>query len=126
MHRSRVQCVILDVPEPELASARDFWAAALGASPAPVPHEPQFTSLIGASSRLAVALQSVDDAPRMHFDIDTDDVDAEVGRLVALGAIEVSQWLDCHVLRAPGGHLLCVVPVAGDHEEFKAQARVWP
>ena len=46
--------------------------------------------------------------------------------LVALGAVQVSQWLECHVLRAPGGHLLCVIPVHSDPGAFKAQATTWP
>lgn len=40
-------------------------------------------------------------------------------------ATAVSRWLDCHVLRAPGGHLLCVIPVASDPELFAATATRW-
>jgi hypothetical protein len=29
-------------------------------------------------------------------------------------------------MRAPGGHILCVVPVHSDPELFAAQATVWP
>jgi hypothetical protein len=29
-------------------------------------------------------------------------------------------------LRAPGGHLLCVIPVHSDPDAFKAQATTWP
>ena len=50
----------------------------------------------------------------------------ETARLLALGAVQVSQWLECHVLRAPGGHLLCVIPVHSDPGAFKAQATTWP
>ncbi|MCI4065999.1 hypothetical protein MRQ36_27000 [Micromonospora sp. R77] len=46
-------------------------------------------------------------------------------RLLALGATRVSQWQECHVLRAPSGHLLCVIPVAGDPASFAATARRW-
>nr|WP_308194923.1 VOC family protein [Micromonospora sp. R77] len=60
-----------------------------------------------------------------HLDIETDDVHAEVDRLLALGATRVSQWQECHVLRAPSGHLLCVIPVAGDPASFAATARRW-
>jgi hypothetical protein len=30
------------------------------------------------------------------------------------------------VLRAPGGHLLCVIPVHSDPGAFAAQATTWP
>ena len=45
------------------------------------------------------------------MDIETDDPVAETERLVGLGAVQLTQWLECRVLRAPGGHLVCVVPV---------------
>lgn len=49
----------------------------------------------------------------------------EAARLIALGAVEVTTWLECHILRAPGGHLLCVVPVHTGPEFFAENARTW-
>ena len=92
----------------------------------PVPQEPQFTLLHQALPGLATYVQAVDDAPRFHLDIETDNVEAETARLLALGAVQVSQWLECRVLQAPGGHLLCVIPVHSDPGAFKAQATTWP
>jgi hypothetical protein len=43
-----------------------------------------------------------------------------------LGAVEEARWLDCHILRAPGGRLLCVVPIHTDPDFFAAHARTWP
>jgi predicted enzyme related to lactoylglutathione lyase len=125
MHRSRFSTLLIDAPFQSAARAVDFWSAALGVTARPVPDEPQFTNLDGAFPGLVVAVQSVDDAPRFHIDIETDDLDAEVARLQALGAVEVSRWLDCHTLRAPGGHLLCVIPVHSDPEVFAAHATTW-
>lgn len=126
MHRSRASAILIDVPEAEAARAAGFWSAALGASPRPVPAEPQFTVLHGALPGLVTAVQAVDDAPRFHIDIESDDVQAETARLLALGAVQVAQWLECRVLRAPGGHLLCVLPVHSDPEVFEAAASTWP
>ena len=70
--------------------------------------------------------KSIDDAPRYHLDIETNGLAAEVARLTALGAERVSHWQDAHTLRAPGGHLLCVVPVHSDPETFAGPARTWP
>jgi hypothetical protein len=126
MHQSRVYALLIDTPEAEAAAAAAFWAAALGATARPVPEEPQFTRLQQALPGLATIVQAVDDAPRFHLDIETDDVEAETERLRALGAVQVSQWLECRVLRAPGGHLLCVIPVHSDPDAFKAQATTWP
>ncbi|MBT2411081.1 glyoxalase/bleomycin resistance/dioxygenase family protein [Streptomyces sp. ISL-12] len=126
MHRSRVYAVIIDAPEAEAARSADFWSAALSAEARPFPPAPQFTSLRHALPGLVTAVQAVDDAPRMHLDIETDDVEAELARLTALGARRVARWQECHVLRAPGGHLLCVLPRESDAETFRAGATVWP
>jgi hypothetical protein len=126
MHRSRVYALLIDTPQAEAEQAAAFWSAALGATAHPVPGEEQFTSLHGALPGLVASVQSVDDAPRFHLDIETDDVEAETARLLALGATEVSRWLECRVLRAPGGHLLCVLPVHSPPALFTAEANTWP
>ncbi|WP_459644699.1 VOC family protein [Kineococcus sp. NUM-3379] len=125
MHRSRVSTLLIDAPAAEAPAAAAFWSAAVGVPARPVPQEEQFTSLPGAVPGLVVAVQAVDDAPRYHLDVETDDVDAETERLLGLGAVEVGRWLECRTLRAPGGHLLCVIPVHSDPGEFARHARVW-
>ncbi|MFG1653125.1 VOC family protein [Micromonospora sp. NPDC049275] len=126
MHRSRVYALLIDAPKAEAARAAEFWSAALGVGTRSHPAEPQFVGLHEALPGLVTAVQAVDDAPRYHLDIETDDVAAETARLIGLGATEVSQWLECRILRAPGGHLLCVLPVESPAEVFDAQARTWP
>jgi hypothetical protein len=126
MHRSRVYALLIDTPEADAAQAAAFWSAALGGTVRPVPEEPQFTVLDEALPGLAAIVQAIDDAPRYHLDIETDDVEAETARLLALGAVQIAQWLECHVLRAPGGHLVCVIPVHSDQAEFRARAAMWP
>lgn len=124
MHRSRLSTVLIDTPDADEAAA--FWSAALGVPARPVPGEEQFFSLPGALPGLVTAVQRLEEGePRMHVDIETDDLDAETERLKALGAEEVSRWLDCRTLRVPGGHLLCVIPVHSDRAEFEAAANLW-
>lgn len=125
MHRSRLSTILIDVPVGEAATAADFWSRALGVPARPVPEEEQFTSLPGALPGLVLAVQAVDDQPRYHVDIESDDVEAETARLVALGAVEVDRWLECRILRAPGGHLLCVIPPHSDPETFERHSHVW-
>jgi glyoxalase superfamily protein len=125
VHRSRFSTLLLDVPTDTVPAAAAFWSAALGVPAVPVAGEEQFTGLEGAFPGLVVALQAVDDAPRFHLDIETDDLDAETERLLGLGAVEVSRWLDCRTLRAPGGLLLCVIPQHSDDETFARLAKVW-
>ncbi|MGC5311606.1 VOC family protein [Micromonospora zamorensis] len=125
MHRSRVYALLIDAPAAEATRAAEFWSAALGVSTRSHPAEPQFVGLHEALPGMVAAVQAVDDEPRFHLDIETDDVPAETARLIGLGATEVSQWLECRILRAPGGHLLCVLPVESPLELFAAEARTW-
>jgi hypothetical protein len=125
MHRSRVYAVIIDTPGEEAARAAQFWSAALGVPARPDPSHPQFTSLPDAVPNLVTAVQAVDDAPGIHLDIEADDVEAETARLVALGATRIGQWLECRILRVPGGQVVCVLPVESDPELFRAHATTW-
>ena len=125
MHRSRLYAILIDTPHDEVSRATDFWTAALGVEARPLPDEPQFISLRNAVPGLATALQSIDGAPRYHVDIESDDPEAETDRLVALGAELVDRWQECRILRAPGGHLLCVLPVESDQALFDATAKTW-
>jgi hypothetical protein len=115
----------MDTPADRAGDAVDFWSRALGAPARRDAAEPQFTMLHEAIAGLHVGVQSIADAPRYHVDIETDDVAAEVERLTGLGAVEEARWLDCHVLRAPSGHLLCVIPVHSDPDFFAANAHTW-
>jgi hypothetical protein len=124
-HRSRLSTILIDAPRGEAPAVAAFWSQALGVPARPVPDEQQFTSLHGALPGLVLAVQAVDDRARYHVDVETDDVEAETMRLVALGAVEVGRWLDCRTLRAPGGHLVCVIPRHSDPETFQRLSRVW-
>lgn len=126
MHRSRVYGLFVDAPLAEAPAAVDFWAAALGVTPVRGGQDDPYTALPGATGGLVFEVQAVADAPRYHVDIETDDVPAEAERLSRLGATEVARHQGWRVLRAPGGHLLCVVPVQSEATAFAAQAREWP
>ncbi|GAB3244242.1 VOC family protein [Kineosporia babensis] len=127
MHRSRFSTLLIDTPRDEAPAAATFWSSALGVPATPVPGEEQFISLKGAFPGLVTAVQAIDEgAPRFHIDIETDDLDAETDRLLGLGAVEIGRWLDCRTLQAPGGHVLCVIPVHSDPDEFQRLATLWP
>jgi hypothetical protein len=82
-----------------------------------------YVALTGEAGGLRVGLQRVQDTSRIHLDIETDDVEAEVQRLEKLGARRktfIERWW---VMEAPSGHLFCVIPA--DHAEALAQAHVW-
>jgi hypothetical protein len=124
-HRSRLSTILIDTPAGEAPAAVGFWSKALGVPVHSPDGEPQFTGLQGALPDLVLAVQAVDDQARYHVDIETDDVEAETARLLGLGAVEVDRWLECRILRAPGGHLLCVIPLHSDPETFRRLSREW-
>jgi hypothetical protein len=102
MHRSRVSTFLIDVRRDDVDEATGFWAEALGVRTSSPDGEPQFVTLNDGLPGYVLAIQSVNDGPRYHLDIETEDVDAEIERLLKLGAVEVSSWQGCRTLRAPG------------------------
>jgi hypothetical protein len=72
---------------------------------------------------LSVQIQRVDHESRVHIDIETDDIRAEVARLENLGAIvdtRMERWV---VMRAPSGQRFCVVRV--QRAGFGDNATTW-
>jgi hypothetical protein len=63
------------------------------------------------SDELSVQIQRVEHQSRVHIDIETDDIPAEVARLEKLGARvdkRLERWV---VMQAPTGQRFCVVRV---------------
>lgn len=58
-----------------------------------------------------VQIQRVEHESRVHIDIETDDIPAEVARLEALGAEVVDRLERWVVMQAPTGQRFCVVRV---------------
>lgn len=111
MHRILLREVVIDAPTDVFATERDFWAAALLTPARQVERYPEFTALEEPAALSVVGLQDIGtEEARYHVDLETDDVEAEVARLVRLGARKVSDGRTWTVLRDPAGLLLCVVP----------------
>lgn len=125
MHRVLLREVVIDVPSERLDATCDFWAAALLARAHVLPDHPEFTSLPGSASLAYVGLQDVGATEaRVHLDIESDDIEAEVARLVGLGAVEHDRQPGWVVLRDPAGLLFCVLPP--EHPEFATRSKAVP
>ena len=70
-----------------------------------------------------VQIQRVDHESRVHLDIETDDIPAEVARLEALGAHVVDRLERWVVMQAPTGQRFCVVRV--QRPGFTKNATLW-
>ena len=125
MHRSRLAGLIIDCKTDELDVAADFWAKALGApaaSGADLEQGP-YVDLQMPEDENYVEIQAVDHASRVHIDIESDDIEAEVQRLEALGATRVADIKSWCVMEAPTGQRFCIVPV--ESKDFEKKANAW-
>lgn len=109
MHKSRLCAIGIDCQAADLDTAATFWSAALGR---PVKEtEGKYASLEDRDGQPIVFVQQVSHPSRVHLDIETDDIEAEVARLEALGARRVEKINTWWVLEAPTGQRFCVVRV---------------
>lgn len=113
MHRSRLAGLIIDCKTGNLDAAAEFWGSALGAPPARsanLANDP-YVDLQAPDRDVYLSVQAVDHESRVHIDIESDDIEAEVARLVKLGATRLADIKDWVVMLSPTGQQFCVVPV---------------
>jgi hypothetical protein len=103
--------LLIDCEESGFRSGVRFWSEALGA---PARHsgdsKDPFIELPGAAGDVHIEMQRVNAPGRYHLDLFAPDVDAEARRLEALGAQKVRREEAWWVMRAPTGHLFCIIP----------------
>ncbi|MDX1555034.1 MAG: VOC family protein [Xanthomonadales bacterium] len=125
MHRSQLAGFIIDCETEDLDAAASFWAAALGLE-SEVPKDPAESAYVMLHTRpeeVHIEVQKVDHPSRVHLDIETDDIEAEVARLERLGAKRISDIRRWVVMEAPTGQRFCVVkPVRSN---FDRDANTW-
>ncbi len=124
-HRSRLTAALIDVPFADYARTVEFWGAALERPAEIEAEDPNYTSFGQPTPGVELMVQAVgDSAPRIHLDIETDDIDAEVARLTGLGGTEVERLDGWVIMRDPAQTVFCVVRVQ-DSEAFAAHATSW-
>ena len=125
MHHSRLCALLIDCNTSDIDKAAGFWAEALGR--AVDSHHPgtrgNYRMLETPLDEPIVQVQRVDHESRVHLDIETDDIPAEVARLEKLGAEVVRRLERWVVMQAPTGHHFCVVRV--QRPGFPKNATPW-
>lgn len=124
MHKSRLGALIIDCQTDDLTEATAFWSRALGYAVAPTQTSDRYVSLEGPAGELAISLQKVEHASRVHLDIEADDIEAEVKRLEGLGAKVAERIKSWVVMEAPSGQRFCVV--RPQRPDFPANATSYP
>lgn len=125
MHRSRLCAVLIDCKGSDVGEAARFWGEALGRC---VDHDHpgsrgNYCMLETPPDEPIVQIQRVDHESRVHLDIETDDIPAEVTRLEELGATVVNRLDRWVVMQAPTGQRFCVVRV--QRPGFPKNANSW-
>ena len=111
MHRSRLCAVLIDCNTADVDEAARFWAAALG-RPLDLDHPASrgdYRMLETPPDEPIVEIQRVEHESRVHIDIETDNIPAEVARLEKLGARVAERLERWVVMQAPTGQRFCVV-----------------
>ena len=126
MHKSKLAGFIIDCQTDDLAQAADFWGRALGMPVRELPADEAalYKRLDDSQHGLNIEVQKVNHASRVHLDIETDDIEAEVRRLEELGAKRIQAIHTWWVMEAPTGQRFCVVRAASG--TFAEQATEWP
>ncbi len=111
-HYSRLCKIVIDVPAGEHDRELAFWQAATGQ---PLTRYDQFPEYHGGSlpggQDVGLLIQRLGDGQsRVHVDIHTDDLDAEVTRLEKLGARRIGQAHSWWIMEDPAGLPFCVIP----------------
>jgi predicted enzyme related to lactoylglutathione lyase len=125
MHKSQLAGFILDCETEDLQAAADFWGAALGieAEQSASPGEEHYRMLHTQPGDVHIEVQKVTHSSRVHIDIETDDIEAEVLRLEQLGAKRLDSVNTWVVMEAPTGQRFCVV--RPQRTNFKESANRW-
>jgi predicted enzyme related to lactoylglutathione lyase len=125
MHKSKLAGFIIDCQTTDLDRAAEFWGSALGMPVRALPpgEGEIYKKLEDSHHGLHIEVQAVTHPSRVHLDIESDDVEAEVQRLETLGATRIQQISTWWVMEAPTGQRFCVVPATS--QDFDAQASEW-
>jgi len=126
MHHSRLCALVIDCKNSDIKADTLFWSGALGKPITTFDQDGdgKYAELGTSDEELIVLLQRVDHEPRVHLDIETDDLEAEAARLEKLGASRVGKVRDrWWVMQAPSGHRFCVVQ--RQRESFGPHVNTW-
>nr|WP_221474522.1 VOC family protein [Planomonospora venezuelensis] len=113
-HYSRLYTVVIDVPQAGHDREVEFWRGAIGPELKANESYPEYHGALLHGQEFALMIQRLGEGEgRVHVDIHTDDLEAEVARLERLGAERVQKANDrWWIMRDPAGLPFCVIPDA--------------
>ncbi|MEV5410867.1 VOC family protein [Thermopolyspora sp. NPDC052614] len=111
-HYSRIHKVVIDVPEGVHDEELTFWQEATGQTLTRSRRYPEYHGATLPGDAFGLLIQRLGTgSARVHLDIHTDDLQAEIARLEALGARRLRMVNDrWAVMEDPAGLPFCVIP----------------
>ncbi len=110
-HHSRLDKIVIDVAPADHDREVAFWSGATGHPMARSDRYPEYHWGELPGQDIGILVQRLDEgASRVHVDIHTTDVDAEVARLEQLGATRIRQVHSWWIMHDPAGLPFCVIP----------------
>jgi len=125
MHHSRLCAILIDCKTADVDEAARFWGEALG-RPVDFQHpgtRGNYRMLETPPDEPIVQIQRVEHESRVHLDIETDDIPAEVARLERLGATVAERRERWVIMQAPTGQRFCIVRV--QRPGYPKNANAW-
>jgi predicted enzyme related to lactoylglutathione lyase len=125
VHKSRLGTIVIDCQTGDVDAAAAFWSQALGCTARALsdPSNAQYRLFDTPPDQPTMLVQAVSHPSRVHIDIETDDVEAEVLRLERLGARRVQFVKRWWVMESPTGQRFCVV--RPQRPDFAQRANTW-
>ena len=125
MHKSKLSTFVIDCKTGDLDAAATFWSRALGRPvKKPAADDHLYRDLQQPDDQPLLMVQKVDHPSRIHLDIESDDIEAEVKRLESIGAKRIEKVKSWVIMEAPTGQRFCVVkPQRG---AMAKDANEWP
>src|SRR5262249_8467659 len=104
-HFSRLYKVVIDIPDSDYGRELSFWEGALGQQLSELPFPDYHGAELHGQEFCLLTQRLGEGTARVHLDIHTSDLEAEVARLEALGAARVQRVHSWQVMRDPAGLL---------------------
>ena len=124
-HHSRLDKVVIDVAPADHDKEVAFWSGATGQPMTQGRRHPEYHWAEIPGQDVGLLIQRLDEgASRVHVDIHTTDVDAEVARLEQLGATRIREVNGWWIMQDPAGLSFCVIP-DGTERLTDDNARRW-
>lgn len=127
MHKSRLAALVIDSKVDDIEKANLFWEQALGLECVRSDEEwsSRYSHLKAPDEHPHILIQKTTHESRVHLDIETDDINAEVARLEIIGAKVIEFFERWVVMEAPTGHRFCVVKPQRKDFNDASSTNIW-